>query len=389
MSSPDPTPVLPANPKAEYEAIGGEIDAAIAATLDNGRYILGPEVAAFEAEFAAFHDACECIGTGSGTEALHLALRAAGIGPGDAVITVSHTAVATVAAIELTGATPVLVDIHPRTYNMDPEKLEALLKNWEVRTRLLGTPTPRAVIPVHLYGHPAPMPEIVSIANHHELTIIEDCAQAHGASIKGRLVGTWGDMAAFSFYPTKNLGALGDAGALITNNCKLAEQARLIREYGWAERYISSLPGMNTRLDEIQAAILRVKLPYLRRWNKARRAIAAQYDAVLSELPDDRLLPPTATEEIYHVYHQYVIRIQNRDQIKQKLADHNIITSIHYPLPVHMQPAYRDRGLTAQAALDVTEQIASEILSLPVYPYFRPADANRVVQTLTDIVGPE
>lgn len=382
-------PVLPANPKAEYEALSNKIDAAIIATLNNGRYILGPEVAAFETEFAAYHEVRECIGTGSGTEALHLALRTAGIGPGDAVITVSHTAVATVAAIELAGATPVLVDIHPRTYNMDPEKLADLLKNWDVRTRFLGNPRPRAVIPVHLYGHPAAMPEIVSIANQYELTIIEDCAQAHGASVKDKLVGTWGDMAAFSFYPTKNLGAIGDAGALITNNAKLSEQARLLREYGWAERYISSLPGMNTRLDEIQAAILRIKLPYLKRWNAARRAIAAQYDAVLTELANNHLLTPHSAEGLYHVYHQYVIRLQDRNRIKQMLAARNIITSIHYPLPVHMQPTYRHRGLTAEATLAVTEQIADEILSLPIYPYLSPADANRVIQALTEIVGQE
>ncbi|MFO7820513.1 MAG: DegT/DnrJ/EryC1/StrS family aminotransferase [Lentisphaeria bacterium] len=385
MSNPNRTPdpqVMPANPKAEYEALAEAIDTAIAGTLENGRYILGPEVEKFEQDFAAFQGAGHCIGTGSGTEALHLALRAAGIGPGDAVITVSHTAVATVAAIELAGATPVMVDIKPDTFTIDPARITELLDDWEKHTAALGELTPRAIIPVHIYGHPADMPDIMQIAAAHNLLVIEDCAQAHGTLINGRMAGSWGDMAAFSFYPTKNLGAIGDAGAVITSNPELAESARLVREYGWAERYVSSIPGMNTRLDELQATILRVKLPHLNKWNEARREIATAYNDKLGSIASGALTIPPVKPHCQHVYHQYVLRLRNRDKVKQFLADQGVITLIHYPVPIHCQPAYSARGLTAGANLETTEQAAKEILSLPVHPFLTGEEVKQVITAL-------
>jgi dTDP-3-amino-3,4,6-trideoxy-alpha-D-glucose transaminase len=242
--------------KAQYQALRDDINAAISRVLERGNYILGETVTAFEQEFASYCGVSHGIGVGSGTEAVHLALLACGIGPGDEVITVSHTAVATVAAIEMSGARPILVDIEPLRYTINPEKLEAAI-----------TPRTRAVIPVHLYGCPADLEPILKIAHANNSVVIEDCAQAHGAMYHGRRVGSWGAIAAFSFYPTKNLGAYGDGGALVTNEASLAERARILRQYGWKERYVSSVKGVNSRLDDLQAAILRVKLPHLDEWN--------------------------------------------------------------------------------------------------------------------------
>jgi dTDP-4-amino-4,6-dideoxygalactose transaminase len=362
-------PLLPsADPKANYLAHQGEIDAAVRRVLEGGWYILGPEVAAFEQEFSAALDVAHSLGVGSGTEALHLALRACGIGPGDAVFTVSHTAVATVAAIELAGATPVLVDIDPRTFTLDPNRLEDALRGYH-------GPRPRAVIPVHLYGHPADMPAILDIARRYELRVIEDCAQAHGATVHGRKAGSCGDMAAFSFYPTKNLGAVGDGGAVATNTADLAERARLLREYGWRQRYVSEFPGMNSRLDELQAAILRVKLRYLEQENGRRRELARAYETLLSPTA---LRLPRALGQVEHVYHLYVVRSSHRDQVKTYLQEHGISTAIHYPVPVHLQPAYQSRIIVGRGGLHETERACGEILSLPLYPQMTDEDVHYI-----------
>jgi dTDP-4-amino-4,6-dideoxygalactose transaminase len=374
-----PAPILPADPKSNYLAHRKAIDTAIAEVLAGGWYILGPAVKDFERAFAAYCGVEHGIGVGSGTEALHLALRACGIGPGDAVITVSHTAVATVAAIELSGATPVLIDIDPVTFTLSPVALESALKRIVENPALVGGATPRAVIAVHLYGHPADMTAIGDIAQHWGLQVIEDCAQAHGARIAGTRVGSFGCFAEFSFYPTKNLGALGDGGALVTNDPDLAEQARLIREYGWRDRYISLLAGMNTRLDELQAAVLSVKLPSLDAENARRREIARLYNQMLAGLPVDT---PACAPDAEHVYHQYVIRTADRDALRAFLTGQGIGTLIHYPVPVHQQPAYETRGLTLDEDLPVTEQVCQEILSLPMHPHLADAEVRRVGEAI-------
>jgi dTDP-4-amino-4,6-dideoxygalactose transaminase len=343
--------------QAGYLAHRAEIDAAVHRVLESGWYVMGREVECFEQAFCAYIGAHHAIGVGNGTDALELALRACGVGPGDLVYTVSHTAVATVAAIELAGALPVLVDIDPVTFTLDPNCLEeALARPPAGRSK--------AVIPVHLYGQPAEMPAILDVARRHGLYVIEDCAQAHGASLAGRMVGTWGDLASFSFYPTKNLGAMGDGGMVVTSDPALAERVRLLRQYGWRERYVSDVPGANSRLDELQAAILLAKLPHLDADNACRRILARTYDTLLAEtgisLPQTR---PGAT----HVYHQYAIRLRQRDALRTFLRQAGIGTLVHYPVPVHLQPAYRDR-LPRAAVLPRTEQVAREVLSLPIYP---------------------
>jgi dTDP-4-amino-4,6-dideoxygalactose transaminase len=356
--------LLVSDPKANYLAHKQEIDQAIQRVLDSGQYVLGFEVSAFEQEFARYLGAQYAVGTGTGTDALHLALRACDIGPGDAVITVSHTAVATVAAIELTGATAVLVDVDSGTYTMDPKSLEDTI------AALTASHSPivshlKAIIPVHLYGHPAEMSSIMEVARRHDLYVIEDCAQSHGASIQGRKTGSWGDLSIFSFYPTKNLGALGDGGAIVTSNPDFAQKIRLLREYGWRERYVSALPGTNSRLDEIQAAILRVKLHHLETENATRRELARIYDALL---PQSRLTIPKSRGDVKHAYHQYVVRTKHRDPLMAFLKANSVGTLIHYPMPVHLQPAYRGRVVTEEGGLRNSEQICREILSLPMHP---------------------
>lgn len=362
--------ILPADPRACYLAHKAEIDRALHRVVNEGRYILGPEVERFENEFAAYLGARHAIGVGSGTEALHLALRALEVGRGDRVITVSHTAVATVAAIELAGATPLLVDIDPHSYTMDPKALEAALKT---------TRGAKAVVPVHLYGRPAALPEILSLSRQHGLKVIEDCSQSHGAEIEGRRTGTWGDAAVFSFYPTKNLGALGDAGAIVTNQGTVADRARLLREYGWKERYVSSIQGMNSRLDEIQAAVLRVKLGLLDRENDRRRAVASLYRR---RLEGSQFGLPESQPKSTHVFHQYVIRTDRRDELRERLSREGIGTLVHYPVPIHLQPAYRDRIAMGGNGLANTEQACGDILSLPMHPHLSDEDAHRVVAAL-------
>ena len=356
-----------ANPAAQYRRYQAEIDQAIHRVLDSGWYILGEEVRAFEAEFAAYVGVKFAIGVGSGTEALHLALRACDIGPGDEVITVSHTAVATVAAIELCGATPVLVDIDADRYTLDPEKLPGLL-----------TPRTKAIVPVHLYGQPAEMAPTLEIAHQHGLKVIEDCAQAHGATYQGQRVGSWGDLGCFSFYPTKNLGALGDGGMVVTDDAALAEKARLMREYGWAERYVSHIRGWNSRLDELQAAVLRVKLRCLDGDNAARARLATLYNQLLA---DTDLTLPVEHPGSNHVYHLYVIRTKRRDELQAFLREQGIGTLVHYPVPVHLQPAYRGR-LSGSNDLPETERAAREVLSLPMYPELAESDVKVVAEAM-------
>ena len=359
--------ILCSKPQAQYLAHKNEIDAAVSRVLNKGWYILGEEVKAFEAEFAGYVGVSDGIGVGSGTEALHLALKACGIGDGDEVITVSHTAVATVSAIEQAGATPVLVDIQSESYNLDPDKLEAAI-----------TARTKGIIPVHLYGQPANLDPILEIARRHEVRVIEDCAQAHGAKYKGRRVGSYGDMGCFSFYPTKNLGAIGDGGMVVTNNPELAERALLLRQYGWADRYVSSITGWNSRLDELQAAILRVKLPYLDADNAKRVGLADLYNDSLS---GTRLTLPQRGGEVDHIYHLYVVRSPQRDDLQSFLKSKGVGALVHYPVPIHLQPAYLKR-LRGSESLPETERAAREVLSLPIYPELSLPEAQKVINEI-------
>ena len=362
----------PTDPKANYLAHKQEIDQAIHCVLDSGWYILGQEVAAFEQEFADYLGVSQAVGVGNGTDALEIALRACGVGVGDAVITVSHTVVATVAAIELVGAMPVLVDIDPITFTLDPNLLEDTIKEHQ-GSRI------KAIIPVHLYGHPADMSAIMEIARRHDLYVVEDCAQSHGAAIKGRKTGTWGHLAAFSFYPTKNLGALGDGGAVVTDDQELAQKLRFLREYGWKQRYISDIVGMNTRLDEIQAAVLRVKLRYLDAENAQRRQLAEVYNSRLGDTP---LILPEVSKDVDSVYHQYVVESAQRDALKDFLKNNSVGTLIHYPIPVHRQPAYQNRVGVGSGGLQKTEDVVSKILSLPMYPQMISDQAQQVADLI-------
>jgi dTDP-4-amino-4,6-dideoxygalactose transaminase len=357
------------DPRAGYLAQRAAIDAAIARVLEGGLYVLGQEVEAFEAAFAAFVGVSHAVGVGNGTDAIELALRACNIGTGDLVFTVSHTSVASIAAIERAGAVAVLVDVEPGTYTMDPHELAQAL-----RTPPPGRPA--AVLPVHLYGQPADLSALSDIARRHGLCLIEDCAQSHGALWRDRRVGSFGDIACFSFYPTKNLGALGDGGMVVTNHPFLATASREIRQYGWRERFISARIGINSRLDAIQAAILGVKLESLLAGNARRQAIAGRYDAGLAGLP---LALPVRRPEATHVFHQYVIRLAQRDLLRDWLRAVEIGTGIHYPAPVHRQPAYEGRLAAGPSGLGVTESVAAQILSLPIYPQLSDEAVERII----------
>lgn len=359
--------ILCANPKAQYLAHKAEIDAAIGRVLESGWYVLGRETEEFEGEFAAFVGARHAIGVGSGTEALHLALKACGVDVGHEVITVAHTAVATVAAIELAGARPIFADVEENCGTLDPAVLERLI-----------TPRTRAIVPVHLYGQPADLDPILEIAQRHGVTVIEDCAQSHGATYHGRAVGSFGALACFSFYPTKNLGAIGDGGMVVTGDAALAKQVRLLREYGWAERYVSQVPGWNSRLDELQAAVLRVKLGHLAKDNEARRRIAQVYG---KELANSGLSLPAVRPGSGHVFHLYVVRCAQRDALRQHLQRMGISAGIHYPMPVHLQPAYRSRF---PVHLPTTERLAAEVLSLPIYPELGEPELDAVVEAVRE-----
>jgi dTDP-4-amino-4,6-dideoxygalactose transaminase len=339
--------------QAQYRSIKDEIDSAVLRVLDSTQYILGEEVAAFEREFAGYCQASQAIGVNSGTSALHLALLAAGIGPGDEVITVPFTFVATVSAICYTGATPVFVDIEPDYFTMDPSKVEAAI-----------TPKTKAIMPVHLYGQPADMDPIAEIARRRGLAVIEDAAQAHGSEYHGRRCGSIAEIAGFSFYPGKNLGAYGEGGAVTTTRADWAATCRTLRDWGQEKRYEHRLKGFNYRMDGIQGAILRVKLRHLEAWTERRRQVAEWYAAALD--PDTVRLPK-ARPGCRHVYHVYVVRADDRDRLRDVLGGQGIQTGIHYPIPIHLQPAHADLGHHA-GDFPVAEQVAREVLSLPIFP---------------------
>jgi dTDP-4-amino-4,6-dideoxygalactose transaminase len=357
---------------AQYRALRPEIDAAVAKVFDNAQFILGPAVASFEREFAEFCRTDEAIGVNSGTSARHLALLAAGVGPGDEVITVPFTFVATVAAIEYSGAKPILVDVEPEFLTMDPAKLEAAI-----------TPRTKAIIPVHLFGQPADMDPIMAIAAKHNLMVIEDACQAHGSEYNGRRCGSIGQLGCFSFYPGKNLGAYGEGGAVVTSNPALAKKIRLLRAWGEETRYEHKYRGFNYRMDGVQGAILGVKLRHLEAWTEARRRHAAEY---ARQLADTTAELPRERRDVRHVYHLYVVRLQQRDAWRDRLTDAGIQTGVHYPIPVHMQPAYRDLGYSS-GAFPVCEQASREALSLPMFPELTRAQIGEVALALRTSVG--
>ncbi len=366
-------PIPQATPGFAYTERRLEVDEVTRRVLESGTYILGPQVEAFEEEFAAYVGVSHGVGVASGTDAVELALRALGIGAGNAVFTVSHTAVATVAAIGRCGALPVLVDVDPYTYTMDPEKLATAIRSFGNR----GDIRPAAVVPVHLYGQMADMPAILDLSGAAGLKVVEDCAQAHGARLAGRRAGTWGDAAAFSFYPTKNLGAFGDGGLVATDDAVVASNVRRLRQYGWSDARVSMRPGANSRLDELQAAILRVGLRYLDADNERRRATARLYDQLeVFGVGTPRVLP-----DAEHVYHQYVIRVSRRDALRAVLAGEGIGTAVHYPLAVHQQPAY-EQLLSSAGTLELTARIVTEIVSLPMFPALAPTAATRVYEAI-------
>ncbi len=373
------TVIAQADPGAGYRAQQAEIDAAVARALNSGWYILGKEGEAFEQEFAQWLGTTRAVGCANGTDALALILRGMGIGEGCTVATVSHTAVATVAAIEMAGATPLLLDIDPDTYTMDPDELTAVLEDPPP-----GLPPIRAAIAVHLYGQPCDLDPMLAACQQAGVALIEDCAQAHGAMLGGRRVGTMGNAAAFSLYPTKNLGALGDGGILATDDFELADRIGAIRQYGWRERYVSSLVGVNSRLDEIQAAILRVKLQVLDANNARRRDIAAAYDAALEGGP---LAPPIRRPDSEHVFHQYVLRAGARAEVMARLRADGVGTGIHYPVPVHQQSAYAGRTALGPAGCAETARAAEEVVSLPMYPELTEDQVGRVCGALRNLAG--
>lgn len=355
------------NPYAQYLAHQDEIDEAIRRVLASGRYILGEEVAAFEREFADYLGVRYAVGVGNGTEALGIAFAACGIGRGDEVMTVSHTAVATVAAIELAGATPVLVDIEPEYFTLDPTRLDEAL-----------TARTKAVIPVHLYGQPAELEPIVAWARRHGVRVIEDCAQAHGAAYQGGRVGTFGDAGCFSFYPTKNLGAMGDGGMVCTDDVALAEKLRRLRVHGSQKKYVHDIVGFNSRLDSLQAAVLNSKLDCLDRWNARRREIAQYYQKALAGLP---LRLPVSEEGGTHVYHLFVIACDRRDALAEFLKTKGVDVAVYYPVPLTLQPCLAHLGYR-QGQFPVAERTAKEILAIPEFPQMAMVQVRRVVATV-------
>lgn len=351
--------------KSEYAEISGEIREAMERVLKSGWFILGEEVRRFEEEFSTYIGTKYGIGVNSGSDALYLALQALGIGKGDEVITVSHTFVSTADAIVRNGAKPVFGDIDAATYCIDVTKIEERI-----------TKRTRALLPVHLYGHPADMEPIMDIAKRHNLYVIEDACQAHGAEYKGEKAGSIGDVGCFSFYPIKNLGAYGDGGMVVTNNQALATRLRMLRNCGQSQKYYHDFVGVNSRLDEIQAAVLRVKLHHLDEWNERRRKIARLYDELLK---DSGIALPLEKEYAKHVYHLYVIRHKNREKLQKRLLESGIQTQIHYPIPVHKQKAYSNLGPTH---LPVTERICNETLSLPLHPWLNTDEVSTIAEVI-------
>jgi dTDP-4-amino-4,6-dideoxygalactose transaminase len=361
-------PIPQSDPRAGILALRSRIEIAIIQVIESGTYILGREVQGFEQEFSAFLGVAHGVGVASGTDALILALRALGLGPDDYVVTVSHTAVASVAAIELAGAKPLLVDIEPGTCTMSAHALAEALARPPGRIA--------AVMPVHLYGQPADLGAIEPMVARAGAALVEDAAQCHGALWGTRTVGSIGRLGAFSFYPTKNLGAIGDGGMVVTSDDMLAERLRALRQYGWRDRYVSDIAGVNSRLDEIQAAILRVRLTMLEAENQRRREIAATYDSGLAGLP---LMLPARRPDTTHAFHQYVVRTPERDALRRALGERGIGTNIHYPVPVHLQAAYRGRIAIGPSGLPETERAAREVLSLPMFPQLTEERVGRVI----------
>jgi dTDP-4-amino-4,6-dideoxygalactose transaminase len=351
----------------------GEINNAIQEVIDSGAFAGGPFVARFEAEFAAYCDCLHAIGVGSGTEALWLTLLGLGVGPGDEVITVPNTFIATAEAITYCGAKPVFVDVDEGTYTMDPSALEDAV-----------TARTKAVIPVHLFGQPADMDPIQEVASGHGLFVVEDACQAHGAEYKGRKVGTLGDAACFSFYPGKNLGAFGEAGAVVTQNAELQEKIRILRDHGQIRKYHHTMVGWNCRMDGIQAAVLRVKLRQLETRNELRRSRAAQYDGKLDSI--EEVITPARAPDVRHVYHIYAIRVQDRDEVMRLLTEKDIECGVHYPVPIHLQEAYGSLGYGG-GAFPIAERCAKEFLSLPMFPEMTPAQVEMVAQRLKEAVA--
>jgi len=357
----------------QYRKIKKEIFSATQRVYEKGRFILGEEVSNFEKEFSHYCGVRYGVGVGSGTDALYLALKTAGIGEGDEVVTVANSFVATALAISFTGAKPVFVDIDPKIYTMDPNQLELLLKRQEARGS--GRKI-KAILPVHLYGHPAEMDSIMEIANRYDLVVIEDACQAHGAKYGRKKVGSFGAMGCFSFYPTKNLGGYGDGGMVVTDHKKYDQNLRLLRCYGEREKYQHVLKGHNSRLDEIQAAILRVKLKYLDQWNEVRRRKAKFYTKMLSPLG---VVCPSEKKGIRHVYHLYTIKTRERDSLRAFLKKKGIETLIHYPIPIPLQKAYQELGYR-RGDLPVTDQWSQKILSLPIFPEIRECEMEEVAE---------
>jgi dTDP-4-amino-4,6-dideoxygalactose transaminase len=354
-----------ASPLAQYRAHQAPIQSAINRVLDSGNYILGPEVASFERAFAEFCGVEHGVGVGSGTDALILALKVLNVGAGDEVITVSHTAVATVAAVLACGAIPVLVDVDPVYYTIDPARIEEAI-----------TPRSKAVIGVHIYGQPADMDAVVDIGRRNGLHIIEDCAQAAGARYRGRAVGSFSDVACFSFYPTKNLGAIGDGGMILARDPKIAARARRLRQYGWDDTRETHEAGFNSRLDSLQSAILHTKLPHLDADNARRAAIARRYQRGLADLP---ITTPSERADSRHVYHLYVVACAQRNDLMAYLSDRQIGCAVHYPVPVHRQRGYLERAILPPGGLPMTDRACRQILSLPLYPELSDTDVDRVI----------
>jgi len=369
--------------KIQYKQIEDEVTPMITRAMANGAFIGGEQVSCFETEFAGFCNGSYCVGVNSGTDALRFALMAIGVGPGDEVITVANTFIATTEAISQVGAKPVFVDIYPNTCNMDPNKLEDYLKNRLKPNVSSLKPRPKAVIPVHLYGQPVDMDPILYIAQKNNIDVIEDACQAHGAKYKNRNAGSLGAVGCFSFYPGKNLGAFGEGGAIITQDEDIAQKIRMIRDHGQRKKYFHDIEGYNGRLDAIQAGVLRIKLKRLEDWNKLRRQNAAYYNELLSEIPSITLL--TEAEFAESVYHLYVILVDDRDGLQKFLDSKGIATGLHYPLPLHLQKAYEHLGYK-KGAFPVTEHVADRLLSLPMFPELKPEQIEYVVQSIKQYI---
>ena len=354
--------------KRQYEAIGKEVEEKVVEVLRSGSYILGQNNKALEEDFAKYCDCKHAVALNSGTDALHLALRALDIGAGDEVITVAFTFVATTEAIGIVGANPVFVDIDPDTFNIDVDKIESLI-----------TPKTKAILPVHLYGQPCDMDKIMDIAKRHNLYVIEDCCQAVGATYKGKKVGSFGDIGCYSFYPTKNLGTMGDGGMAVTNDETLKNRMIALRNHGGAIRYYHDEIGVNSRLDEIQAAILRVKMPHIDSWNQKRRENAYRYNKLFAQYPE--IETPKELDDTYCVYHQYTIKIENRDEVHKLLQENGVGAMIYYPVPLHLQKVHEHLNVK-EGSLPITEENTKLVMSLPMFPELTEEEQKYVVETV-------